>query len=81
MQGQIVDSATNKPLAGAVITVDSVLNATTDENGKFKIDKVPSGILDYSIQADGYQVVSASGNAEPGKPFELNLAMQAKPPQ
>jgi hypothetical protein len=80
MQGQILDSATNKPIAGAVITVDSVLTATTDQNGKFTIDKVPSGIVDYSIQAQGYKVVSASGNAEPGKPFELNMAIEAQPP-
>ena len=80
MQGQILDSATNKPVAGAIVTVDSVLTATTDENGKFSIAKIPSGILDYSVQAHGYKVVSSSGNAEPGKPFELNLAIEAQPP-
>lgn len=79
--GVIVDAATNQPIAGAVVTVDTVLTATTDKDGKFTIDKVPSGIVDYIVQAQGYKLVSASSNAEPGKMFVLNVSMQQKPPQ
>ena len=78
--GLIVDAATNQPVSGAVVTVDTVLTATTDTTGKFSIDKVPSGIVDYTVQAQGYKLVSASGNAEPGKAFTLNVSLEQTPP-
>ena len=73
--GTIVDATTHSPVAGAVITIDTVLSATTDASGKFSIEKVPSGIADYAVQATGYQTLSSSTNIEPGKPFELDLTL------
>ena len=77
VNGTILDAATNKPVAGAVVTIDTVLTATTDASGKFSIEKVPAGAVDYTVQAAGYKVVSASANVEPGKPFELDLSLAA----
>jgi hypothetical protein len=73
--GVIVDATTNAPIAGAVITMDTVLTATTDASGKFTIEKVPSGIADYAVQAKGYQALASSTDVEPGKPFQLNLTL------
>jgi hypothetical protein len=73
--GVIVDGSTSSPVAGAVVTIDTVLTATTDATGKFTIEKVPSGIADYAVQAQGYQTLAASTNVEPGKPFQLNLSL------
>jgi hypothetical protein len=78
--GTIVDGASNKPVAGAVVTIDTVLTATTDASGKFSVEKVPSGIVDYTVQAAGYTVLSSTANVEPGKPFELDLTLAAQPP-
>lgn len=77
--GVIVDGTTNAPVAGAVITIDTVLTATTDASGKFTIEKVPSGIADYAVQAKGYQALSSSTNVEPGKPFQLNVTLAQQP--
>jgi TolB protein len=79
--GVVVDAATNAPVAGAVVTMDTVLTASTDASGKFSFDKVPSGIADYAVQAKGYKALAASTNIEPGKPFQLNLTLSQKPPQ
>lgn len=79
VSGTIIDSATSTPISGAVVTIDTVLTATTDSTGKFSIDKVPSGIADYSVQAKGYQTLAASTNIEPGKPFALNLTLATQP--
>jgi hypothetical protein len=79
VQGTIVD-ASSKPVAGAVVTIDTVLTATTDASGKFSIDKVPSGIVDYTVQASGYAVLASTANVEPGKPFELDLTLAAPKP-
>ncbi len=74
--GVVTDAGTHQPIAGATVIVDTVLVATTDANGAFSIAKVPSGIVDYIVQAKGYTDVNATGTADPGKPFKLNVAMQ-----
>jgi hypothetical protein len=79
VNGVVVDARTNAPVAGAVITIDTVLTATTDAAGKFSIAKVPSGIADYAVQAKGYQSLTSTTNIEPGKPFQLNLSLAAAP--
>jgi hypothetical protein len=78
MTGTLVDS-TGKPVAGAVVTVDTVLTATTDASGKFSISNVPSGLTDYTVQATGYAVVNSSADIEPNKPFELDLTLAPAP--
>jgi hypothetical protein len=84
VSGAIVDAKTNAPVSGAVITIDTVLTATTDAAGHFSIDRVPSGIADYVVQASGYQPLSSTATLEPGKPFALNLTLTnstTPPPQ
>ncbi len=76
LHGTVIDSVTNKPIAGATVIVDTVLTTTTDANGTFLIAKVPSGIVDYVVKANGYSDISASVNVEPGKQYELSVAMQ-----
>jgi hypothetical protein len=73
--GVVLDATTNAPIAGAVVTIDTVLTATTDAAGRFSIDKVPSGIADYIVQAKGYQTLTSTANIEPGKPFQLDLTL------
>jgi hypothetical protein len=79
VNGVVVDATSNAPIAGAIVTIDTVLTATTDAAGKFTIDKVPSGIADYAVQAKGYQSLASTTNVEPGKPFQLNVTL-AQPP-
>lgn len=79
VSGTILDARTNGPIAGALITIDTVLTATTDAAGHFSIDKVPSGIADYAISAKGYKQLASSTNIEPGKPFQLNVALTQQP--
>ena len=77
--GTIVDARTNGPVAGALVTIDTVLTATTDATGHFSIDKVPSGIADYAVSAKGYKALTSSTNIEPGKPFQLNVSLTQQP--
>jgi len=37
------------------------------------------GIFDYTVQAQGHKVAQASTTAEPGKPLELDLALDPDP--
>ena len=75
VQGTVIDGASKQPIAGATITIDTVLTATSDANGNFKIERVPVGIVDYTVQAQGHKVAQASTTVEPGKPFELDVAL------
>jgi hypothetical protein len=77
LQGTVIDRTTNQPIAGALVTVDTVITATTDATGTFKIDKVPSGIVDYTVQAQGYALVQATTNIEPSKPAQLSIVLDA----
>jgi len=74
--GTVTDAATHQPIAGATVIVDTVLTVTTDATGAFTIAKVPSGIVDYVVKAQGYADASDTVSAEPGKPFTLNVVMQ-----
>jgi hypothetical protein len=80
VQGIVLDRVTTKPISGAVVTIDTVLTATSDTDGKFSFEKVPSGIVDFSVEAKGYKVITSSATAEPGKTFVLNVNM-APPPE
>jgi hypothetical protein len=79
LSGTVLDRASNQPIAGALVTVDTVITATTDATGTFKIDKVPSGIVDYTVQAQGYALLQATTNFEPGKPATRSVALDAHP--
>lgn len=80
ISGTILDARSKTPVAGAVVTVDTVLTATTDASGRFSVPKVPSGIVDYTVQAKGYKVLSSTAQVEPSKPYELDLSLVAASP-
>ena len=77
VQGNVVDAVTHKPIPNATVVIDTVLTQKTDAQGNFKFEKVPSGILDYVVKAPGYPDLTSSSNADPGKPFILNVSMTA----
>ena len=80
ISGSVVNAATKAPVAGAVVTIDTVLSATTDASGKFTVEKVPSGIVDYTVQAKGFKILSSTAQVEPSKPYELDLSLAAASP-
>lgn len=79
LQGTVIDAATNQPIAGAIVTVDTVLVTTTDTAGHFMFERVPTGDFDYTVAAKGYTTVSASGSANPGKATAMVVTLGASP--
>ncbi len=51
VSGTVVDAATNAPIAGATVTVDTVNTATTGTNGAFSIGNLPNGPVEYAASA------------------------------
>lgn len=76
MQGVVLDAATNQPIAGATVTVDTVLTTTTDSAGKFSFPHVPVGTVDYVVSANGYKsTLSVPVQLAPDKPLSLTVTM------
>jgi len=53
--GNAIDTATSKPLSGALITsVPAVFSATTDAKGSFSVRNVPIGVYRVTASMSGY---------------------------
>jgi hypothetical protein len=75
--GQVTDAATNAPIAGAMVTINGTLNATTDKNGNYRAYPVPSGPFEYFASAADYQTTPTNTSAPPLTPGEQrNLSIQ-----
>ncbi|HWM43540.1 MAG TPA: carboxypeptidase regulatory-like domain-containing protein [Burkholderiales bacterium] len=72
LAGQIVDQATNLPLAGASISVSGAgtAAATTDSEGKFAADGLAAGSYSAQIMRAGYNGASASYTLFAGQTFD-----------
>jgi Carboxypeptidase regulatory-like domain len=75
--GLVVDSATNQPVSGAIVTVDTVLTATTDNTGKFTFDRVPVGDIDYqvSVPKGNFKPYTSSAHLESDKPLSVTISL------
>ena len=49
--GRVYDSATNQPVPGVVVTVDTILNATSGSDGTYRIGNIPLGTYTLRPQA------------------------------
>ena len=55
VSGQVVNATTQKPLKGAVVLIEELKrDATTDADGRYAIDGIPSGVYHVSIVAPGF---------------------------
>jgi hypothetical protein len=77
VSGVVLDAATNQPVAGATVTIDTVLTATTDPAGKFTFAKVPVGDFDYQVSAPSgtYKPYASSAHLAPDKPLALTITL------
>jgi uncharacterized membrane protein len=73
--GVVYDGTTGQPLPGAVVTVDSVLSATSGADGSFSIADVPIGPFTVVESANGFQQHSDQGTVAAGDHFLLNVSL------
>jgi hypothetical protein len=60
IEGIVLDQATQRPVASAVVLVDTTgVYVIAGEDGRFKIDSVPSGIQTIRVESTGYEPVSS----------------------
>jgi hypothetical protein len=77
--GSVKDKNTQRPLAGAIITIDKTeLSATVDADGNYTITEIPVGSYNISVNASGYNtetqnnIIVVSGAAQ-FVSFELTI--------
>lgn len=64
VQGKVIDANTNEAIPYATIVIKSKANnkvitgAISDDNGNFKIEKIPAGALKVDIQFIGYETIT-----------------------
>lgn len=82
IRGRAFDSATNQPVAGVLVTVDTILTATSGSDGTYRIANVPIGQYTLIPQApQGYTAPSQSlynGSVAAGESVTIDIPL-AKP--
>lgn len=80
VRGTVIDKQSQYPLYGAQVIIlkgDSIFGAVSDDNGKFRIEKVPTGRIDAQVKLVGYETQFFSNLLlNSGKDLELNVQLE-----
>ena len=75
--GQIVDAVTNQPIDDVEVRIDkTVLKASTDAEGRYRIEGAFAGTAKVTAQAEGYPTVSEEIELVAEREHELDLKLQ-----
>ena len=74
-KGVVLDGATQKPVANATVTVDTVLSAPTAADGSFIVKNVPTPDIDYAVQAEGYKLYENRATVEPNGTVTVTVTL------
>ncbi len=82
VRGQVIDKNSKLPLEGATVSIenaDSLLSATTDAKGYFKLENVPVGRQTILINSPAYGAMTmANQEVKSGKELYLEIEMEEK---
>ncbi len=82
IKGKVIDKQDQSPLPGVNIIISGsnpVVGTVTDENGNFKLEKVPVGRTSLEIRYVGYQTVNLDNlSLNTGKELVLTIEMEEK---
>lgn len=76
--GRVVDAVSGRPVRGAhVEVIDTQLMTTTDDDGGFTLEAVPSRALNLRAVADGYDLATVSLRSGDSSRLEVRLTPRA----
>jgi Carboxypeptidase regulatory-like domain len=77
IRGRAFDNATNAPVAGVLVTVDTILTATTGSDGTYRIVNVPIGQYTLTVQPpQGYAPVrDQTGSVAAGETVSIDIPL------
>jgi hypothetical protein len=77
--GVVVDSLTGEPLASAMVGINGVAVATSDEEGRFRLDSVDQGEILLDIRRIGFTPITAEVQVRDRPSSDLRFALPAVP--
>jgi hypothetical protein len=81
ISGRVYDSATNQPISGVLVSVDTILTATTAGDGTYRIGTIPSGQYTMAIQtptgyaAPNFNAPPYSGSIDSGQTITVDIPL------
>jgi hypothetical protein len=78
-RGTIIDKQTQSPLPGATVVVlnsDPQIAVMTDDNGKFRLEKLPLGRSQIKFLYTGYREKTITINLTSGKELVMNIELE-----
>ncbi|MBN1560499.1 TonB-dependent receptor [candidate division KSB1 bacterium] len=77
LQGEVTDNATGEALPGVNVTVSgTVLGAATDADGRFSIERVPTGTHNILITMIGYKRAEVTARIEAEQVAAIKIALE-----
>jgi hypothetical protein len=79
VQGNVTDKSTGNDIAGADVVLGT-LTTTTDGNGNYVVDNVPTGSMTLTVSYTGYQTASETIDVTGNMVANVSLASTTTPP-
>lgn len=73
VQGRVVDAVTLKPIANAIVSVNSITNIHTSADGTFTLPGVPIGAQTVTIYQNGYQTSTTQVEVAKGQMSSIDV--------
>lgn len=80
IMGLVTDSATNAPLAGALLSAAGVAEAQTGSDGRYTLTNVPAGAVVVRAAKPGFATQVRTTDLLAGQTVTLNFALTCPPP-
>ncbi len=76
INGTLTDKTSQKPIKNAIIFIDkTTIKSTTDDEGKFVLENIPTGFVKLVIYKEGYSLFYSAMRIESEKIYTLRLSL------
>ncbi len=76
IHGRVTDRATRAPLAGVLVTASNTRQATTDQDGRYRLEEVPAGLAVVGASHPDYLPAFASKDLTSNGEVQVDLALE-----
>ncbi len=74
--GEVTDMETGLPVSGAVVSASGFVESTTDTDGNYALEGVPSGLINITVSATGYETHSGFVDLQDGQTVTYNIELE-----
>ncbi len=74
--GVVTDTDAGLPVSGAVVSASGFVESTTDMDGNYTLEGVPSGLINITVSATGYEAHSGFSDLQDGQTVTYNVELE-----